>query len=145
MIYKEFIPINIIKWYQKYEIGLIRYLLINPCLISTIIWEDVTHDDFNWPTIIDKKIKIINFSNENNSEEPDIGIEALLLDAKIKDQIWYSINKPDKIANRPIRAFPLYSSAWIQFILNMDKYLNNVLRYIFIRILEKTSHGIIYR
>ena len=63
MMYKELIPTNIIKWYQKYDMGLIRYLFISPCLISRIIWEDVTHDDFNWPTIIDRKIKTINCLN----------------------------------------------------------------------------------
>ena len=122
MIYKEFIPINIIKWYQKYEIGLIRYLLINPCLISTIIWEDVTHDDFNWPTIIDKKIKTIKKSKVT-SEVPSIWGGPF--DSKINDQIWYSMKSPENIANRPIRALPLYSSALIQLILNIEKYFDN--------------------
>ena len=120
--YKEFIPINIMKWYQKYEIGLIKYLFIIPCLISKIIWDDVTQEDLSCPTIIDKKIKIINLSKEKKSDVPDIEIGEWLLDSKINVHIWYSIKRPDNIANRPIRAFALYSSEWIQFILNIEKY-----------------------
>ena len=67
--------------------GLIKYLLINPCLISRIICEDVTQEDLSCPTIIDKKIKIINCSKVNPSSDPEIGIVDMLFDSKIKDQI----------------------------------------------------------
>ncbi len=107
------------KLYQKYEMGRIRYLLINPCRISIIIWEEVIQEDFNWPTIIDKKIKTINLLNEKSSDAPDIIIGDWLLDSKISNQIWYSINNPDKIANKQIRALPLYSNACNKLILNI--------------------------
>ena len=123
MIYRELTPMNIIKLYPKYEIGLIRYLLINPCLISIIIWVDVTHEDLSCPTIIDRKIKTIKNSKVVFSDEPDIW--GGLFGSKINDQIWYSIKSPENIANRPIRALPLYSSALIQLILNIEKYFNN--------------------
>ena len=45
------------------------------------------------------------------------------LDSNIKDHIWYSINSPDNIAKSPINALARYSRAWIQLILNIDKYL----------------------
>ena len=102
--------------------GLIKYLFINPCLISSIIWEDVTQDDFNCPTIIDKKINTINCSKEYPFFTPSIEIKEWLLELNINDQIEYSINKPDRIANNPIKALPLYSNALILFILNIEKY-----------------------
>ena len=122
MIYRELTPMNIIKLYPKYEIGLIRYLLINPCLISIIIWDDVIHEDLSCPTIMDKKIKTIR-NSKVTSDFPSIWGGSLGL--KINDQIWYSIKSPENIANRPMRAFPLYSSALIQLILNMEKYFDN--------------------
>ena len=109
------------KWYQKYDMGRIRYLLINPCLISKIICDDVTHEDLSCPTIIDKNINTISSLKVKGVEDPDIIINVLL-DSKINDHIWYSINKPDNIANKPINAFALYSRACIQLILNIDKY-----------------------
>ena len=105
--------------------GLIRYLLIKPWRISRIIWDDVIQDDFNWPTIIERKIKTINLSNEKTSDVPDIEIGDWLFVSKINDQIWYSIKRPENIANRPIKALPLYSNALIQLILNIEKYLDN--------------------
>ena len=122
MIYRELPPMNIIKLYPKYEIGLIRYLLINPCLISIIIWVDVTHEDLSCPTIMDKKIKTIRNSKVTFDEPSILGG---LFGSKINDQIWYSIKSPENIANRPIRALPLYSSELIQFILNIEKYFDN--------------------
>ena len=122
MIYRELTPMNIIKLYPKYEIGLIRYLLINPSLISIIIWVDVTHEDLSCPTIMDKKIKTIRNSKVTFDEPSILGG---LFGSKINDQIWYSIKSPENIANRPIRALPLYSSALIQFILNIEKYFDN--------------------
>ena len=44
------------KWYQKYEIGRIRYLFISPVLIPSTISPEVCQEDLSWPTIIDKNI-----------------------------------------------------------------------------------------
>ena len=56
-------PINIIKWYQKYDTGLIRYLFISPVLIALIISPELCHEDLSCPIIIDKKIKTISSLN----------------------------------------------------------------------------------
>ena len=83
MKYKELTPINIIKWYQKYDTGLIRYLLIKPWRISRIIWDDVIQDDFNCPTIIERKIKIaeqLGLSMNNIILDPGIGFGKRIQD-----------------------------------------------------------------
>ena len=74
--------------------------------------------------MIDKKINTISWLKLYGLEAPAIEIVVWLFEEKIKDQIWYSINKPDNIANKPIKALALYSKAFIQLILNIEKYLD---------------------
>ena len=91
------------------------------------VMDEVTQEDLSWPTIIDKKINTISWSNVNFLEVPDISIVEYPFESNISVQIWYSINKPDNIAKRPINAFALYSRVLIQLILNMERYFNKII------------------
>jgi hypothetical protein len=77
---------------------------------------DVTHEDFNCPTIIDKKI------NATNSFKVNPRINSVPREMKICFQIRYSIKIPEKIEKRPTYKLALYSSVCIHVILITAEY-----------------------
>ena len=75
--------------------------------MASIISNDVIHEDFNCPTIKDKKINAINSLNS----KPRISSEPRAM--KICFHIKYSIKIPEKIEKRPTYKLALYSRVCI--------------------------------